>query len=153
MTLKVQILRCSRRLFIILVSLTMTLFSKKNAYFHQMNTWCHVQLDQKFFDGLYCTCLDIFISFAHLIIMHQIMLWGIHGQSQGPFNYYVRVIWGFYEPPKLPSEPAYQRTFSVNNVRENCNYLNDLPTPTSLHNSLMVPNQLSPKGSLLSQSA
>ena len=25
----------------------------KNAYFHKMNTWFHVQLDQKILDGLY----------------------------------------------------------------------------------------------------
>ena len=47
MTLKIKILRCLRRLFIVLVSLMMTWFSEKNAYFHYMNTWFHAQLVQK----------------------------------------------------------------------------------------------------------
>ena len=38
-------------LFIILVGLTVTLFSETNAYFHNMHAWFHAQLDQKICDG------------------------------------------------------------------------------------------------------
>ena len=50
-SLKVQILQPLRRLFIILLGLTMTWFSEKNAYFQYMQSWFDAQLDQKILDG------------------------------------------------------------------------------------------------------
>ena len=47
MTLKVQILQSLRKLFILLVGLTMTWFSEKNAYFHYMHLWFNAQLNKK----------------------------------------------------------------------------------------------------------
>ena len=57
MTLKMRIFKCSRRLFIILVSLTVTLFSDKML----ISTRCiRVQLDQKILKGPYlASCLPI----------------------------------------------------------------------------------------------
>ena len=45
------------RLFIILISLTVTLFSEKMLIFTGcISTWFHVQLDQKIFDGFLPSC-------------------------------------------------------------------------------------------------
>ena len=52
MTLNVQILKTLSELFIILVGLTMSWFSEKNAYFQYMQTWFDAQLDQKILDGI-----------------------------------------------------------------------------------------------------
>ena len=55
MTLNVRILQSLRRLFIILVGLTMTWYSEnsKNAYFQYMHTWFDAQLDQKILKFIY----------------------------------------------------------------------------------------------------
>ena len=50
-----------------------------------------------------------------------------HEVSKRQFNYYVRLLRGFFEPPAyLPT--YYVRTFSVHKVRKNCHFLNRLPT-------------------------
>ena len=50
-----KILRCSRRLFIILVSLTVTLFSGKILI---STRWFFVQFNQKILKGLYSKCVQ-----------------------------------------------------------------------------------------------
>ena len=54
--------------------------------------------------------------------------------SKGPSLYYVRVFWGFLEPPT-----PYVRTFSLHKVRENCHFLDHPPTAMSLRNIKMTP--------------
>ena len=58
-------------LFIILVGLMVTLFSEKNAYFHQKHTtWFYVQLDQKILRGIYCR-----IPYMSTRLICQIVKW------------------------------------------------------------------------------
>ena len=54
MSLKIIILRSLRRLFIILVSLMVTLFSKKVLISTRCTCGFHVQVAQKFLNGIYC---------------------------------------------------------------------------------------------------
>ena len=49
--------------------------------------------------------------------------------SKGPSLYYVRAFWGFFN-----HQPTYVRTFSLHKVRENCHFLDHLPTSISLRN-------------------
>ena len=56
--------------------------------------------------------------------------------SKGPFLYYVRVFWGFIEPPT-----HLHKDISLHKIRENCHFLDHPPTPMSLRNIKMAPNQ------------
>ena len=54
---------------------------------------------------------------------------------KGPSLYYVRVFWGFLEPPT-----PYVATFIWHKVRQNCHFLDQPPTPMPLRNIKIVPN-------------
>ena len=45
--------------------------------------------------------------------------------AKGAFKIVMKVCFG----------PTYERTFLVQNVRENCHFLNHIPTPVTLHNN------------------
>ena len=72
MTLEIRILSCSSRLFIITLQVWRWRwhYLLKNAYFHYMQTWFHVQLDRKILKGLYSThhCVNIFPPAGRLMM-------------------------------------------------------------------------------------
>ena len=55
--------------------------------------------------------------------------------GKGPFLYYIRVFWSFFEPPT-----HLRRDISLHKVRENCNFLDHPTTTMSLRNIKMAPN-------------
>ena len=106
-------------------------FTKKRSQFLLcdlgMPSWSLERKKEKEIRIQFCTTVDFWFKRDVIFQIH------LH---KGPSLYYVRVFWGFFNHP-----PTYVRTFSLDKVRENCHFLDQPPTPMSLRNIKMAPNQ------------
>ena len=105
MTLKIRILRCSRRFFIILVSLTVTLFSEKMLIFTKCMRGFMSNSIEKFLDGIQN-------SYRPQLLLICIMIFQVHCQGEEHQHNAMSdegKIWKFRPPPRtIGGQDAYK---------------------------------------------
>ena len=106
-----------------------TRWKKKNQVFPFIHSFCIVWLLYSYF--LYQKKIVLcWYHFSNLLQENSLHVWKLkeicfkklYWEDKGPFLYYVRVFWGFYEPPT-----HLRKGILLHKVRKNCHFLDHPP--------------------------
>ena len=120
--------KISRKIRVFIASIV-SLISK--CFFTNFSIWIWCQMWGNSKLSIYSRFKKVHASFLKLRVV-----WFKKDLCKGPFLYYVRVFWGFFEPPT-----HLRKDILLHKVRKNCHFLDHPPTPMSLRNIKMAPNE------------